>query len=212
MPRILIFFKPNHGLKLRSQYCKAPVAQRIEHLTTDQKVWGSNPYGRAVISPVNTGTLAVCGTAMFVADSQSDSQFKNISLRDIYIFRACQFAHLDTSWEIWQLRKTSSAWLEEWPSDYRGLFDLYRQYRYRFQKNSWFQRVKPLKEIAMEPTKLFTIDEACSQLSISKATLYRLISSKQVVCLKIGRSSRISSQALERFISNRTAEVYDAWS
>jgi hypothetical protein len=25
----------------------APVAQRIEHLTTDQKVWGSNPYGRA---------------------------------------------------------------------------------------------------------------------------------------------------------------------
>ncbi|MEY3434325.1 MAG: hypothetical protein RL057_705, partial [Actinomycetota bacterium] len=26
----------------------APVAQRIEHLTTDQKVWGSNPYGRAL--------------------------------------------------------------------------------------------------------------------------------------------------------------------
>ena len=25
----------------------APVAQRIEHLTTDQKVWGSNPYWRA---------------------------------------------------------------------------------------------------------------------------------------------------------------------
>ena len=27
---------------------RAPVAQRIEHLTTDQKVWGSNPYGRAI--------------------------------------------------------------------------------------------------------------------------------------------------------------------
>jgi hypothetical protein len=25
-----------------------PVAQRIEHLTTDQKVWGSNPYGCAI--------------------------------------------------------------------------------------------------------------------------------------------------------------------
>ncbi len=25
----------------------APVAQRIEHLTTDQKVRGSNPFGRA---------------------------------------------------------------------------------------------------------------------------------------------------------------------
>jgi hypothetical protein len=29
---------------------QAPVAQRIEHLTTDQKVWGSNPYGRAFIT------------------------------------------------------------------------------------------------------------------------------------------------------------------
>ncbi|MEY4422678.1 MAG: hypothetical protein RL581_1216, partial [Actinomycetota bacterium] len=27
----------------------APVAQRIEHLTTDQKVRGSNPLGRALI-------------------------------------------------------------------------------------------------------------------------------------------------------------------
>ena len=26
---------------------EAPVAQRIEHLTTDQKVRGSNPFGRA---------------------------------------------------------------------------------------------------------------------------------------------------------------------
>ena len=26
--------------------CLAPVAQRIEHLTTDQKVRGSNPCGR----------------------------------------------------------------------------------------------------------------------------------------------------------------------
>ena len=28
---------------------QAPVAQRIEHLTTDQKVWGSNPYGRTLV-------------------------------------------------------------------------------------------------------------------------------------------------------------------
>jgi hypothetical protein len=27
----------------------APVAQRIEHLTTDQKVGGSNPFGRALV-------------------------------------------------------------------------------------------------------------------------------------------------------------------
>ena len=29
----------------------APVAQRIERLTTDQKVGGSNPFGRAITSP-----------------------------------------------------------------------------------------------------------------------------------------------------------------
>ena len=29
----------------------APVAQRIEHLTTDQKVRGSNPFGRANEAP-----------------------------------------------------------------------------------------------------------------------------------------------------------------
>ena len=34
--------RPGPGLPVT-----APVAQRIEHLTTDQKVWGSNPYGRA---------------------------------------------------------------------------------------------------------------------------------------------------------------------
>ena len=30
------------------QLKKAPVAQRIEHLTTDQKVRGSNPFGRTI--------------------------------------------------------------------------------------------------------------------------------------------------------------------
>src|SRR3954453_6598426 len=41
---------------------RAPVAQRIEHLTTDQKVWGSNPYGRATCSRRGCrGSFAVQG-------------------------------------------------------------------------------------------------------------------------------------------------------
>ena len=35
-------------------YGRAPVAQRIEHLTTDQKVRGSNPFGRAPLTSTNT--------------------------------------------------------------------------------------------------------------------------------------------------------------
>ena len=38
----LAFFGDN----IRGQF--APVAQRIEHLTTDQKARGSNPFGRTL--------------------------------------------------------------------------------------------------------------------------------------------------------------------
>src|SRR5690625_1839125 len=40
----------------------APVAQRIERLTTDQKVWGSNPYGRATLTMVLTRWESCCGS------------------------------------------------------------------------------------------------------------------------------------------------------
>jgi len=35
--------------KLGAHAKQAPVAQRIEHLTTDQKVGGSNPFGRTTM-------------------------------------------------------------------------------------------------------------------------------------------------------------------
>jgi site-specific recombinase XerD len=54
---------------------RAPVAQRIEHLTTDQKVGGSNPFGRAQpLSPAQTPaqtidrTLYTVGTASNLVD------------------------------------------------------------------------------------------------------------------------------------------------
>lgn len=44
---------------------RAPVAQRIEHLTTDQKVGGSNPFGRATprhrLKSRRRGVFHVCG-------------------------------------------------------------------------------------------------------------------------------------------------------
>jgi hypothetical protein len=51
---------------LRAQRCMytrratAPVAQRIEHLTTDQKVRGSNPFGRAIsrVPPTSEDTAS----------------------------------------------------------------------------------------------------------------------------------------------------------
>ncbi len=63
----------------------------------------------------------------------------------------------------------------------------------------------------MQEQHLFTIAQACEQLAISRATLYRLISDHQIACLKIGRSSRISRQSIERFVSERTKAVYETW-
>jgi hypothetical protein len=47
----------SNPLASATQLKRAPVAQRIEHLTTDQKVGGSNPFGRAhlnITSPAVT--------------------------------------------------------------------------------------------------------------------------------------------------------------
>jgi excisionase family DNA binding protein len=63
----------------------------------------------------------------------------------------------------------------------------------------------------MKDQQLYTIAQACSKLAISKASLYRLIKNGEITCIKIGSSSRISEQALERFVSARTQAVYDAW-
>ncbi len=55
------------GANIRGQF--APVAQRIEHLTTDQKVWGSNPYGRALgkESAVDCVVIQIVIFGLFVA-------------------------------------------------------------------------------------------------------------------------------------------------
>ena len=69
-----------------------------------------------------------------------------------------------------------------------------------------------LRKHLMKENQLYTIAQACSKLAISKASLYRLIKNGEIPCIKIGKSSRISEQALERFVSARTQAVYDAWS
>ena len=69
----------------------------------------------------------------------------------------------------------------------------------------------PAKVEKVMEQDLYTIDQACAQLAISRATLYRLIEEKQIARIKIGKSARISRQALDRFVSARTQAVYDAW-
>jgi excisionase family DNA binding protein len=50
--------------------------------------------------------------------------------------------------------------------------------------------------------KLLTIGEACNKASISRATLYRLIKSRALVPVKLGRAVRIPSDEFECFLES----------
>jgi excisionase family DNA binding protein len=106
----------------------------------------------------------------------------------------------------------SSSWFKERSACCRGFSHVVLKDEQGSSGNSWFRKRNSIKEFLMSKSKLFMVDEACRHLSISRASLYRLIQSKEIACIKIGRSSRISEQALERFVSTRTKSVYDAWS
>jgi len=58
---------------------------------------------------------------------------------------------------------------------------------------------------------LYTVDQAAQALAISRSSIYRLIANKEIVTLKIGRSRRISQQALEGFIKAKTKSEYASW-
>jgi excisionase family DNA binding protein len=49
--------------------------------------------------------------------------------------------------------------------------------------------------------ELLTIREACDRLKLSRASLYRLIQSGQLPSVRIGRSRRVVSEDLDRFIA-----------
>jgi excisionase family DNA binding protein len=108
-------------------------------------------------------------------------------------------------------QKHSSSWLNDRSVCCRGLSHVVLKDEQGSSGNSWFRKRDLIQGFLMSKSKLFTIDEACQHLSISRASLYRLIHSHEIACIKIGRSSRISEQAIERFVAARTQAVYDAW-
>ena len=47
---------------------------------------------------------------------------------------------------------------------------------------------------------IFKIEEGAKVLGASRSTVYRLMTSGQLVSIKVGRSRRVTRQALERFV------------
>jgi excisionase family DNA binding protein len=67
------------------------------------------------------------------------------------------------------------------------------------------------KRRRMTTQLLYTVDQAAQVLAISRSSIYRLIANKEIVTLEIGRSRRISHQALEGFIKAKTKIEYASW-
>lgn len=47
---------------------------------------------------------------------------------------------------------------------------------------------------------VYTVAEACEQLSISRAQLYRLMDMGQLASIKVGRSRRVTAKQLDAFV------------
>ena len=177
-------------------------------MTTDQKVRGSNPFERADVSRSNTGKLAryssIQSGASSHPSSHSCSQVRISPLVKSAIHPSCHLVHIKISWKCDRLSAHGEVCVREYGFGLSG-------YAGRAGKCAVVKR-HSFRTHLMREQHLYTIPQACSKLSISRASLYRLIQNHEIACIKIGRSSRISDQALERFVSARTKAVYDAWS
>ena len=58
--------------------------------------------------------------------------------------------------------------------------------------------------------QLLTIDQARHRLAIGKSKLWQLIQSGEIRSCKIGRSRRISVEAIDEFIAREMADQADA--
>ena len=151
----------------------APVAQRIEHLTTDQKVGGSNPSGRAKKLPSELRSSK--HSRDLNARSECMNVSKNLSSRTL--FRASLSVNVYTG-----------------VSDARPAVP--RFYGLLIHKK---------EDNIME--RLMTFREVTEVLSVSQATVSRLIRDGQLVKTGIGRSVRIRPSDLETFIEERTRKA-----
>lgn len=64
------------------------------------------------------------------------------------------------------------------------------------------------RSVGMEtPYKLLvSVEEAAQMLSVGRSLVYKLVMSKQVFSIKIGRTRRIPVHALEKFISQQVGQ------
>lgn len=59
----------------------------------------------------------------------------------------------------------------------------------------------------MATKMLLTVDEACELIGVKRSKLYELIASDKIESVRIGRSRRIPSDALEDYVARLRADA-----
>ncbi|OQB72535.1 MAG: Helix-turn-helix domain protein [Deltaproteobacteria bacterium ADurb.Bin135] len=60
--------------------------------------------------------------------------------------------------------------------------------------------VRYIQSMAEEIKRLFTVNEACTYLSISRMSLYRMMERKEIAPVKIGNRTLFDKRDLDEFI------------
>ncbi len=181
----------------------ALVAQRIEHLTTDQKVRGSNPFERAEVSQRLYGNYhyAYC-YQLYQLAKQLAKVF--LACGQLIIFYAILIRRIRVIHATFEMARLTAI--------RRSRFWAYVVV-YVILVSIWKVAPSSLtsKRRNMTTQLLYTVEQAAQVLAISRSSIYRLIVSKEIVTIGIGRSRRVSHQALEGFIKAKTNSEYASW-
>ena len=170
--------------------------------TTDQKVRGSNPFERAEVSQ------RLYGNYHFANCYLSHQLAKQLAK----VFSVCGKLAMLYASPTPCMSGTCVTFVLARLAAIRSSVRWARRSRFALAKN-W--KVAPptstRKRRNMTTQLLYTIEQAAQVLAISRSTVYRLVTSRELVTIGIGRSRRVSHQALEGFIKAKTQSEYASW-
>ena len=170
-------------------------------MTTDQKVRGSNPFERAEVSQHLHGNshFAYCYPRYQLAKQLAKVFSACGKVRMLYVILIRRLSLTCATFVVARLAAIRSS--VRWAG--RSRYALVKKWKVAPHSSS--------KRRNMTTQLLYTVEQAAQVLAISRSSMYRLIVSKEIITIGIGRSRRVSHQALEGFIKNKTQSEYASW-
>ena len=174
--------------------CLAPVAQRIEHLTTDQKVRGSNPFGRA-----RTEHRVTCANRVREHRFRKPHLSGSAQIPAQILFEGA-LAGRGAPRRDWPLGRRPPV-IGQSPPVSRCGGDPLRPSVLPSGNMDANADTRTLIPTAAD-TLLLTLDEAARQLRCARRSVERQIAKRRLRVVHLGRAVRVERDELERFVAN----------